>query len=297
MIRQQYSVGHCRNENYMSYESIEQSEYSAAQTFLYQFVAPAGTYNWTNAPLAITATIDSVATTFLHPRGGISHNDPTMSVQADRGNLEITVSHRNPIIRVHREFPPPGDTSVTVWRQNEVNGEVFQIWSGTVVETPIKDSIGTIRCQHIAALVAGSEGLSEKWAPTCPFMTYQHPCPAQIANHSTAVTVVAVDTENFTVQVTGITQLDGGFNAGVFALVNGDKRMILDHTGDTLTLLQNFPASSLKVGDSATLIDGDDHLYQTCRDKFGGETDNGAAFGGNHLQANQNPHAIGRINV
>lgn len=281
----------------MTYPATEVSEYDAAQTFLYQFVTPSGTYNWTNAPLAVTALIDSISTQFLHPRGGISHNDPTMSTQADRGNLEITVSHRNPIIRAHREFPPPGDTNVTVWRQNEIGGDVLMIWSGVVVETPISGSTGTIRCQHVAALVAGSEGLSEKWAPTCPFMTYSSPCPAQIANHSTAVVVTDIDTENFTVTVTGITQIDTWFNAGVFAVANGDKRMILDHTGGVLTLLQNFPTSSLKVGDSATLIDGDDHLYQTCRDKFGGETGDGAAFGGNHLQANRNVHAIGRINI
>lgn len=281
----------------MSYPSIEVSEYDASQTFLYQFSTPSGPYQWTNAPLPIPVVIDGVTLTFRHPRGGISHNDPTMSTQADRGNLEIYVSHRNPIIRAHREFPPPGDTSVTVWRQNEVGGDAQAIWSGVVVETPIVGSTGTIRCQHVAALVAGSEGLNEKWAPTCPFMTYSFPCPAQIANHSTSVVVVAIDTENFTVQVTGITQIDQWFNAGVFAVANGDKRMILDHTGDMLTLLQNFPISSLRVGDSAILIDGDDHLYQTCRDKFGSETGDGAAFGGNHLQANQNPHAIGRINI
>lgn len=281
----------------MTYPTVEVSEYSAAQTFLYQFVGPSGSFNWTNAPLTITALIDTVSTPFRHPRGGISHSDPTMSTQADRGNLEIYVSHRNPIVRAHREFPPPGDTSVTVWRQNEINGDVFQIWSGVVVETPIVGSSGTIRCQHVAALVAGSEGLSEKWAPTCPFMTYHSPCPAQIVNHSTSVVVTAIDVEEFTVTVTGITQIDGWFNAGVFAVANGDKRMILDHTGGVLTLLQNFPISSLKVGDLATLIDGDDHLYQTCRDKFGVETGDGAAFGGNHLQANRNVHAIGRINI
>lgn len=280
-----------------TYDANETSEYDAAQTFLYQFVTPSGSYNWTNAPLPVTATVNSVSTQFLHPRGGISHDDPTMSTQADRGNLEITVSHRNPIIRAHREFPPPGDTSVTVWRQNEVGGGVFQIWSGIVVETPIVGSTGIIRCQHIAALVAGSEGLSEKWAPTCPFTTYHFPCPAQVANHSTSIVVTSIDTENFTVTVTGITQIDSWFNAGIFAVANGDKRFILDHTGGVLTLLQNFPASSLKVGDSATLIDGDDHLYQTCRDKFGSETGNGDAFGGNHLQANKNVHQIGRINI
>lgn len=280
-----------------TYATNETSEHDAQQTFLYRFVGPIASYFWTNGPTAVTATIDSVATPFYHPRGGISHDNPTESPDAGRSGLEISVSHRNPIIRAHREFPPPGDIDVTVWRQNEVDGEVFQIWSGVVVETPINDSTGIIRCQHVAELVSGSEGLNEKWAPTCPFMTYQFPCPAQIANHSTSITVTDIDTENFTVEVTGITQVDGWFRAGVFSCGNGDKRFILDHTGDVLTLIQNFPASSLRVGDTATLIDGDDHLHETCAVKFGAETGNGAAFGGNHIQSNKNVHQIGRINV
>lgn len=281
-----------------TYDENELSEHDATQIHLYRFVGPLNAYYWTNAPLKVIAEIDSVSTSFYHPRGGIAlANDPVESPDAGRSGLDILVSHLNPIIRAHREFPPPGNIEVDVWRQNEIDGPVFQIWSGVVVETPIEGSIGTIRCQHIAELVAGSEGLSEKWAPTCPFMTYQHPCPAQIANHSTSITVDDIDTENFTVTVTGITQIDQWFNAGVFAAANGDKRFILDHTGDMLTLIQNFPQSSLRVGDAATLIDGDDHLYQTCRDKFGTETGNGAAFGGNHLQANRNVHEIGRINI
>lgn len=280
-----------------TYDENELSEHDATQTFLYRFVGPLTSHYWTNAPLTVIASINSVATTFHHPRGGISHDNPTESSDAGRSGLEISVSHRNPIIRAYREFPPPGDIDVTVWRQNEIDGEVFQIWSGIVVETPIDGSMGTIRCQHIAELVSGSEGLNEKWAPTCPFMTYQHPCPALISNHSTSVVVTDIDTENFTVTVTGITQIDQWFSAGVFATANGDKRFILDHTGGVLTLIQNFPLSSLRIGDTATLIDGDDHLYQTCRDKFGTETGSGDAFGGNHLQANRNVHAIGRINI
>lgn len=287
-----------------TYEENELSEHAAEQTFLFRFVSPLALYHWTNAPLAVIATIDGDDTLFVHPRGGIAPaNDPTESPDAARSGLDISVSHLNPIIRAHREFPPPGDMEVDVWRQNEINGVVEHVWGGVVMETPIENSeadgkaVGVIRCQHVAELVSGSEGLSEKWAPTCPFMTYQHPCPARIANHSTTVTVVDIDVENFTVEVSGITQSDDWFRAGVFACANGDKRFILDHTGNVLTLLQNFPRSSLKVGDDATLIDGDDHLYETCSVKFGAETGGGAAFGGNHIQANKNVHQIGRVNV
>lgn len=279
-----------------TYDANEISEHDAAQTFLYRFAGPLVTYHWTNAPMSVVATIDTVPTTFYHPRGGIAiANDPTESPDAGRSGLDIHVAHHNPIIRAHREFPPPGDIDVTVWRQNEVGGVVEYQWGGVVVETPIDGSVGIIRCQHVAELVSGSEGLNEKWAPACPFMTYQHPCPALLANHSTVVTVIDIDAENFTVEVSGISQVDQWFRAGVFACANGDKRFILDHTGDVLTLIQNFPLSSLRIGDTATLIDGDDHLFETCSVKFGAETGNGAAFGGNHIQANQNPHTIGRL--
>lgn len=281
-----------------TYDANETSEHDATQVFLYRFLGPLASYYWTNVPLTVTATINASAQSFHHPRGGISHtNDPLESADAGQGGLDIAVSHLNPIIRAHRDFPPPGDIDVTVWRQNEVDGEAHQIWAGVVVETPITDSTGIIRCQHIAELIAGSEGLNEKWAPICPFATYQFPCPALIANHSTSVTVTDIDTENFTVEVSGITQVDGWFRAGVFSCANGDKRFILDHTGDVLTIIQNFPASSLRIGDTATLIEGDDHLYETCSVKFGAETGNGDAFGGNHIQANKNVHQIGRINV
>lgn len=295
----------------MTYPSIEQSEYDSRETFLYLIALPDRTLAYTNAPQTITATIDSVEYDFRHPLGGIWHGSvgstpdddggdgdegPTESPDAGRTGLDIRVSHLNPIVRAHRSFPPPGNTDVDIYRQNEIDGDPEPVLLGyVVVETPIEDSVGIIRCQHIAEIVSGSEGLSETHGPTCPYMTYSFPCPAVLANHTSTATVTDIDTDSFTVEVDDISQIDGWFTAGVMEAPDGDKRFILDHTGDVLTLQQNFPSTTLKVGDVVNLIDGDDHLYQTCRDKFGDETGQGAAFGGNNLQANKNPHKTGRI--
>lgn len=291
----------------MTYASVEQSEYTSKQTYLYLITGSGFSYFYTNAPKTITATIDGTVYDFVHPRGGISHKGsgadqpggpdpgPTESPDAGRTGVSIFVSHLNPIIRRHRSFPPPGDTEITIYRQNETGGTPYQIWSGVLVETPIQGSTGILRCQHIAELVSGSEGLSETFGPTCPYMTYNFPCPAPAASYRQAVVVSDIDTEDMTVTVTGITQIDGWFEAGVFEAINGDKRFILTHIGGVLTLQQNFPSTTLKIGDDATLLAGDDRLFQTCRDKFGADTGSGAAFGGNNLQANKNPHEIGRV--
>jgi hypothetical protein len=289
----------------MSYATIEQSENLSEQTYLYLISLPDRTLSYTNAPLAVVATIDVTDYVFVHPRGGIWHGSsgsdldkdpgPTESPDAGRTGIDIRVSHLNPIVRAHRSFPPPGNTDVAVYRQNEIDGDPYLVWSGVIVETPIQGSTGILRCQHIIELVAGSEGLSETHGPTCPYMTYSFPCPVSANDFRQAITITDIDLDNFTITVSGIVQPDAWFTAGIFEAANGDKRFILDHSGTVLTLQQNFPATTLKIGDDASILAGDDHLFSTCQFKFGAQTGNGAAFGGNNLQANKNPHQVGRI--
>lgn len=300
----------------MPFEDIELSENEAKNTYLYLFQSPDRTYTWTSAPITITATIDSTEYDFTHPRGGIWHGSegaatseqrrkddagPTQSPDAARSGLDIHVSEQNPIVRAHRSFPPPGDTAVDIYRMNEIGGTPEPELLGYIlVECPIEGSTGILRCHHLTELVAGSEGLAETFGPTCPYMTGHFPCPVPLAAITDSdLTVEDVDTENFTVTVSGSIRIAGKYKAGVLIAPNDDKRLVLDDTVDgsnhVLTILQNFPSSTLKVGDSVSATRGDDRLYQTCRDEFGEWTGDGAAFGGNNLQANKNPHQIGRI--
>lgn len=290
-----------------TYDQNENSASSSAQTFFYWFIGPGFEFKWTSAPKKLIVDVadppaghsgDDVE--FKHPKGGIAHRDFTSSPDAGRTGFEVVVSPRNPIILRHRAFPPPGDTTVDVYRQNEDGGELRRIWSGTVFETPIErtdddEEVGVIRCQHATEEVVGSDGLTETFGPGCPYRTYHFPCPAVMASHRTVVTVTDIDTDNFEITVSGITQIDHWFNAGQAEAPNGDRRMVLLHEGDVITVLQNFPSLTLRVGDTLNLFDGDDYTFATCRDKFP-ETVGGKAFGGNNLQADKNPYEIGRLN-
>lgn len=299
----------------MAYEDIEPSEYEAKQSFLYLFQLPDRAYSWTSAPTTITATVDGIEYDFSHPRGGIWHGSsgagvsdgdrkqdagPTESPDPARTGVDIHVSHRNPIVRAHRSFPPPGDTDVTIFRQNEIDGELYQVWTGVLVETPIDGSTGILRCQHIVEVVSGSEGLSETFGPTCHYMFGHFPCPVPLASATdNGLVVEEIDTENFTVKLSGSIRIAGKYKAGVFFATNDDKRFILGDTvvssDHVLVLTQNFPSTTVRVGDVVSVLRGCDRLYQTCRDEFGEFTGDGAAFGGNNLQANKNPHEVGKI--
>lgn len=283
-----------------AYSTVEVTENSSNQTFLYWLEGPDFEYKWTNAPLDVAATIDTVDHTFVHPRGGISHGGSIESPDSGRTGRDIRVSHKNPIIRRHRAFPPPGDTDVTIFRQNEINGETYRIWAGILVETPIEGRHAFLRCQHVYELISGSEGLTETFGATCPYMLGFNPCPVSlpaITDHGLLVT--SVDPDNLKVTVSGSVRIAGKYTVGVLVAPNGDKRMILADAipaGDhVFTLQQNFPSTTLKVGDEVDVILGCNKLQLTCRDEFGFWTGNGAAFGGNNLQSNKNPHEIGRL--
>ncbi len=285
----------------MSYDSIETSEFDSAQTYLYKLDGPDFGYTFTNSQRTVTATIDGSDYDFTHPLGGISHTEFSESgADAGRTSTTLIVTIANNLFRKHKEFPPHGNTTLVIYRQNEVDGTPYQIWSGTVF-SPLVDGIeARFECLTDQELMVRAEGLNDTYQALCNWFLFHYPCPVVKANWRVAVSVVSIDTENFEVVVSGAgAYIAGYFKAGTLECANGDKRTIINDlvsgANHVLTLQQNFPSTTLRAGDSPDAYPGCDRAYSTCRDKFGAETGSGDAFGGNQIQANVNPHEIGRL--
>lgn len=288
----------------MSYPSIEQSESSAKQSFLYLIDGVDFQLAFTNAKKTITAEIDGTTYDFKHPLGGISHTEPLESQDARRTGTTLTVSLGNTLYRKHKEFPPHGNTTLVIYRQNELDGDPYQIWSGTIWSPLVvseEDSIEVqFECLTDQETMARAEGVNDTFQALCNWFLFNFPCPVNRANWKVVVTVEDIDTENFTVTVSGADdKIAGWFKIGYIEAPNGDKRTILadvvDGLNHVLTLQQNFPSTTLRENDSADAYPGCDRARTTGRDKFGSETGNGAACGTNDIQTNVNPHEIGRL--
>jgi hypothetical protein len=284
----------------MAYGDIEISESSSKQSYLYLLTGPDFAYSFTNAQKTITATIDGTEYDFSHPLGGISHTEFAESADAGRTSTTLTVTIANSLFRKHKEFPPHGNTTLVIYRQNEIDGTPYQIWSGTVLSPHIDGVEASFECLTDQDLMMRAEGLNDTFQALCNWFLFHFPCPVIKANWRVGVAVESIDTENFQVVVSGAgSYIAGYFKAGTLETANGDKRTIIDDTlsgsDHVLTLQQNFPSTTLIVGNSADAYPGCDRAFTTCRDKFGAETGNGAAFGGNNIQANVNPHEIGRL--
>ena len=141
-----------------------------------------------------------ISYTFSHPRGGISHTEPSESQDSGRTGTTLSVSIGNPLVRKHREYPPHGDTTLVIFRQNEVSGTPYQIWSGTLFSPLIEGVEARFECLTDFELMARAEGLNDTFQGLCNWFLYHHPCPVNKANWRVGVAVVDIDTDNFTLK-------------------------------------------------------------------------------------------------
>src|SRR5687768_4153083 len=130
----------------MAYGTTEQSENSGKQTFLYLLTGVDFELTYTNANKSITATVNGTARTFTHPLGGISHTEPAESQDSGRTGTTLIVSLANTLYRKHKEYPPHGNTTLVIYRQNEIGGTPYQIWSGTVFSPLVEGVTVSFEC-------------------------------------------------------------------------------------------------------------------------------------------------------
>ena len=149
-------------------------------------------------------------------------------------------------------------------------------------------------------MMARAEGLNDTFQALCNWFLGQHPCPVNLANWRVACSVVSIDTENFTVTVSGAGAFIADyFTAGHVVAPNGDMRTVIDDVvsgaNHILTLQQNFPSTTLLAGSSVDAYPGCDRSQVTGASKFGSETGSGAGCGTNPIQTNNSIHEIGRL--
>lgn len=284
----------------MSYASIETSQDSAKQSYLYLVTGVNFQYAFTNTQKTIAATIDGTAYSFTHPRGGISHTEFAESQDSGRTATTLTISIGNPITRKHNQYPPHGNTTLVIYRQNEIDGTPYQIWSGTLFSPHIDGIEASFECLTDFETMARSEGLNDTYQSLCNWFLFQYPCPVNKANWRISGSVVSLDSENFQVVISGAgAYIAGWFTAGYLQTANGDMRSVIADSvsgaNHVLTLQQNFPSTTLRAGDSVDAYPGCDRSYATGSTKFGAETGNGKGCGTNNIQTNVNPHEIGRL--
>lgn len=243
----------------MSYADLETSRYGGKPVECYRFTHVDQTWRWTSADQPVQLSVGQFTPV------PISRTGFATSEEDGAGMVEVSVMRDNPVAAMVLPILPVQPITLTIFRAHRGDNEVVLAWQGEVVSGRPQGA------QVVLACAPALYPLRNK----LPSMTYQTQC-----NHALYGAGCQVDPSSFRVPalvsvVSGATLTvgaaaafpDGWFNAGWVQRDNGERRFILGHTGDQLTLHWAF--SDLASTEEVDLYPGCDRTEQVCATKFG----------------------------
>lgn len=260
----------------MSFISRETSQYSGKPYELFLFSTVEGVWRYTGADEI--KTYNSVPFT---PEA-ITHTGASQSNEVQGGQVKITLPLTNAVAQQFIAYIPNSPMWVTIYRAHdgELDSETVVYWQGKVSQPRFGDA-----CE--LTCVPEQQELKK----TIPTATYGTQCNRILFDLGCTVDKTAFRQLGTLTSVVGVTikaaaystKPDGFFNGGYIEFGNA-RRMILNHVGDTLTLIAQLP--SLVIGSQVWAYAGCNHLYNgDCVTKFA----NGKNFFGFQWIPSNNP--------
>lgn len=262
----------------MSIAARETSVDAASPVELYEFRRGSGVWRYTSASEDIVYDAFTFTAVPL-ARSGIEQTNET-----GRAGLRVTLPRDADVVQGFVATPPSEVTLLTVHRQHRLDNETAVVWMGRVLNAEWHGSEVELNCEPVYTSLQRT-GLRRLYQRNCPHVLYGTDCRVSAVTHRVQGTVVALNGNAITVAAAA------GFPAGHFAggyatwSAGGitEKRMIVAHTGDNVTLSAVPPG--LVVGATVMLYPGCDHTLATCEAKFA----NSANFGGFPFIPTKNP--------
>ncbi len=268
----------------MSYSDYEKSAESGRPIELYHFTLATTHYRYTSAE----DTYNWSSQDWL-PRQ-ISRTAPSQSSEERRQQMEIILPASDPVAIHYIGIVPgqPMTLEITRVHRDDPAQEGLVLWDGRITGASYQK--GAVQCvlQGLTTEATFSRPLPRfKYQSMCNHVLYDTLCTINKASHIYTNTVSGVSGDVITVTGLGSAEADDWAKGGYVTLDDEDWRLILDHTGDDLTLLLPFEQSA--VGQSVDVFAGCDHSLTVCNTKFS----NTINFGGFPYVPTRNPFATG----
>jgi uncharacterized phage protein (TIGR02218 family) len=260
----------------VTFTARETSRYSGAPYELFQFTTQDSFFRYTGAD---EAKIFSGVT--FAPEA-IAHTEPSQGVELKSGTLKVTVPLSNPVAQQFLAYMPSTPMFLTIYRAHDgdPDNETVVYWQGKVTKAAFYDY-----CELNCA--PEQEDLkrpipNQRYQPQCNRILFSPDCTVNKLSFRVAATLTSVN--GAVIQAAAFaTQPNGYFNGGYIEL-NNERRMILNHAGNTLTLIA--PVNDLTVGTQV-------FAYPGCNQQFNGDCvqkfNNGVNFFGFEWIPTNNP--------
>jgi uncharacterized phage protein (TIGR02218 family) len=267
----------------MSYAGMDQSEQAAIPVLLFMFVQGASEWDLTSAPVDITGRVSKTWTA-----GVVVPEEFGQSGEMAKDALRLQLPLAHSLSQVFLLDPPDVVTTLTVYRTHYDDAESVVYWKGLVVDTQINGDVMTFECESIFSRLRRM-GAAPTFTKTCRHVLFGIGCRLQAASFAETVTVTGVAGNGAILTVTeaaGHADMVGG----TFAAPDGTIRMVIAHSGTTVTLMRRIRSLVADLagspgGFAATYYPGCNKSFETCRDTYSNE----ANFGGFPLMPDLNP--------
>lgn len=259
----------------MTYQSSEISVQGGQPVELYRFVRGLTRYTWTpnDEPISYNAETYTPIT--------LKRNALEGSGSMARNRLTVEVARDNALASLFAGAPVDEVVTLTIFGLHRGDGEFVTLWKGRLMSVGFTGSWASLVCEPIFTSLRRS-GLRARYQSQCRHVLYDQGCKANNQNFRVDGMVNVIAGSQISAVNWGA-KPSGWFTGGYARLGDQPRRLIVDHSGETLTL--SAPFLSIDLGDTVEAYAGCDHTLSTCNAKFANE-DN---FGGWPFIPTKNP--------
>jgi len=253
----------------MTYTSDESSQEGGNPVELYEFVGTTTTYRYTSSDANITFD-GNVYTALPITRKGIS-------TPPDGGSPEFVLTLPvNSAVSADYVFSiAPPDLLLTVYR---VHGPSYllvnsiTLWTGEVAGFSVKGHTVSVRVPSPLAQRMEDKIPSVHYQRLCNNVLFDSVCTATRASYLVTTTINSISSDGTVITVTSMAPEVSNWALGgeIVKTSTGERRMILDHTGNDLQILWPF-SSNVVATDAVEVTAGCDHSMDNCVNKFANE--------------------------
>lgn len=265
----------------MSFLSREESVEDAEPIELYHFYNSINDWYYTSTDTEIEFKNDT------YQPAPIRRDSQNLKARVEQKEMTLTADKNIDVVDQYRVVPPENEVFVTIHRYHEGDkNDPSVIWEGRVSSVAWEeDDTVSIKILPLSGIM-GENGLRKAYQLQCNHMLFGDACGVDADSFSEQGTITAINQATFTVNVAD-NQPDGYYSNGYIVHETYTKKLIQDHVGEDLVLLNSIEGA--EVGDTVTIFAGCDRNIDDCKNKF----DNLDNFGGFPFVPDKNPFEDG----
>jgi uncharacterized phage protein (TIGR02218 family) len=260
----------------MTYWERENSTRGEIRLELLRFVL--GTQRW----LYTTSSQSIVHQSETYVPEAIKVGETALTEDYFKNRLEIEVPREHPIAAMFIPWTPEGGIDLTIFRSFVDETEFIVYWQGKVLTAvAVDDQISRLYCDPIISTTR-KVGHVPRIEKGCDHQLYGFRCGVNPESFKVEGTIGSVNGTTVTASAFA-TQEDGWFVAGEI-VVGPARRMILTHSGSTVTITAPIPG--IASGKAFTAYAGCDQTSDACKNRF---NNNKINYGGHEWMPEKNP--------